>query len=183
MRRGAVDRTAATHIRVSWSYVVRLLLPCQELPLADRACARRWRDASISALQLPPREYRLYHANRTPAIPSTTPEITNTTHNGACHLLGRAPPIHQLGCAPQARHSLEFGHWQLRSSDCGMPCLEKRGRSNAFSRSTKRNIPRPPSLPSASASATPTDPQSLSHTLVSATRYAWTPRDRAATDK
>jgi hypothetical protein len=42
------------------------------------------------------------------------------THHGTRHFLGRASPVHQLGCAPQARHSLESGARQLRSSDCGM---------------------------------------------------------------
>ena len=117
-----------------------------------------------------------------PAQPSQHPKHhTYTPHNGARHLLGRAPPVHQLGCAPQARHPLEFGHWQLRPSDCGMLGLRNekleymaRGRN-----AEQICLHRPSSIRSANASATTTDCKSLSHTMVSATTLGhWTVGNR-----
>lgn len=107
----------------------RRMPPCQAEPLG----ARRWRDrasrlqASASASkQASVHQVHLHHHHHQPyrdhtsCAPPTPPNSQHISHHGPCHLLGRAPPVHQLGCAPQARHSLEFGHWQLRPSDCGM---------------------------------------------------------------
>jgi hypothetical protein len=181
MKRTATCSYTPEHTCISWSYVVRLLLPCPAKPShwergggeRARASPVGFKRASASASISAPKytSNQPYHDNTSCAtLTPPNPQHIHTSHNGTRHLLGRAPPVHQLGCAPQARHPLEFGHWQLRPSDCGMLGLgdETLEHITLGCHAEQKLLHRPLSLRSANASATTTDCKSLSHTLVSA---------------
>jgi hypothetical protein len=116
--------TKATWSACSLNAASPELRPCQEAPLAELETGLRTTDRERERERASTASPAIHTSNTTThASCAKLYSLTNTSphnQNGTRHFLGRASPVHQLGCAPQARHSLESGARQLRSSDCGM---------------------------------------------------------------